>query len=69
MKLTVSLSYTQKAQEAIQDNRILYRTLGRTQINVWEYYSGGPSVLEIAEEVEYALGAAGIPDDEYEITF
>ncbi|MDR2936884.1 MAG: hypothetical protein LBU80_06025 [Rikenellaceae bacterium] len=67
MKLTVSLSRTQKAQEVIHDNMVLHRTLGHISTNVWELHSSTASPVDIAEEIMYAFEAAGIPRDEYSI--
>jgi hypothetical protein len=62
MKLTVSVSFAQRAAEAIGDNRSLRNTLERTHTNVWEF--GDDECVEF--DVTCALDAAGIPSDEYE---
>jgi hypothetical protein len=69
MKLTVSLSYTQKATFAINDARILRASLEHTQTNEWvgrneEEYDDDDY---LADEVTRVLVAAGVPEDEFTI--
>ena len=65
MRLTVSVSYAQRAEEAISDSSYLSLLLRQTRTNVWtstDYYGEDDS-----EEITDFLSLAGVPKEEITI--
>jgi hypothetical protein len=61
--LTVSIRYASKAQEVITDNDL---DIEATSTNTYDFEDSEEDDIE--EAIRYAFSAAGILDDEYEIT-
>jgi hypothetical protein len=61
--LTVSIRYASKAQEVIADNDL---SLEATSTNTYDFEDSEDEDIE--ESIRYAFSAAGILDNEYEIT-
>ncbi len=71
LTLSVSVSYAQRVESVIEDNRRrAFQWFEKTSTNAWTFFASDREEAEdIAGEATYILEAAGIPETEYDIEY